>query len=169
MTAAVLRACAFALVLVSTTDAQERRASAVSRAERVPPAIALANVAPNSGGAFLVEAAGGAIGSLVGIGIVALASNCDVEDLRCLILSVGAGGIAGVVGATIGTSVAARQTGSRRSVPGAAVGAILGTGVGMGVHYLLNAGTSRNFDTPWVVVPIFVASQGVFAALGSRF
>src|SRR5215211_772183 len=66
----------------------------------------------NGSGAFLMEAAGGALGSAAGIGIVALASNCGIDDLACAIKTVGAGGLLGTIGATIGTTIAARQTGS---------------------------------------------------------
>jgi len=118
--------------------------------------------------AFAIEAFGGSFGSLVGIGVVGLVSDCDVEDLGCLILSVGAGGMMGAVGATIGTSLAARATNSPRSIPGAALGAVVGTGVGLGVHYLLNRATDRNFDDAAAVVPIFVLSQGIGSAIGSR-
>lgn len=117
--------------------------------------------------AFALEALGGTVGSLVGIGIVGLASNCGVEDLRCLLLTVGAGGAMGAVGATIGTTLVARRTNSRRSIPGAALGAVVGTGVGLGIHWLLNRASDRNLGDK-VVVPIFVLAQGVFAALGSR-
>jgi hypothetical protein len=117
--------------------------------------------------AFTVEALAGSVGSLVGIGIIGLASTCDVEDLRCILLTVGAGGALGAVGATIGTSLAARAMHSPRSVGGAALGAVVGTGVGLGVHWLLNNSSDRNLGDR-IVVPIFVLSQGVFATLGSR-
>src|SRR6266550_7865161 len=39
------------------------------------------------------------------------------------------------------------------------LGAVAGTGAGLGIHYLLNKGTDRNLgDGP--VIPIFVLSQG---------
>jgi hypothetical protein len=120
--------------------------------------------APNS---FLIEAVGGSVGSLVGIGLVGLVSHCDVEDLGCIITSVGAGGLVGAICATAGATIAARQTGSNRSVAGAAIGSIVGTGVGLGVHYLLNSGSDRNLGDA-IVIPIFVVSQGTLAALGSR-
>lgn len=117
--------------------------------------------------AFVLETLAGSVGSLVGIGIVGLASNCGVDDLRCILLTVGAGGALGAVGATIGTSLAARATRSPRSVGGAALGAVVGTGVGLGVHWILNKNSDRNLGDK-IVVPIFVLSQGVFATLGSR-
>jgi hypothetical protein len=121
---------------------------------------------PNSSGSLVVEALGGSVGSLLGVGAIALTS-CHGDDLGCSIIRVGAGGVAGAVGATIGTTLAARYTNSRRSVVGAALGAVVGTGVGLGVHYAFNRNSDRNLGDA-VVVPIFVLSQGTFAAIGSR-
>ncbi|MGH7693441.1 MAG: hypothetical protein ACRENH_00595 [Gemmatimonadaceae bacterium] len=64
-------------------------------------------------------------------------------------------------------SVVARATGSRHSIPGAFLGGIVGTGLGLGIHYVLNEGTDRNLGD-WIVIPIFTLSQGTIAALGSR-
>jgi hypothetical protein len=121
----------------------------------------------NDPGAFAIEAFGASAGSLIGIGAVALTQKCGVEDLGCVIIKVGAGGAVGAVGAVVGSQLAAAYTGSRRSVLGASLGAIIGTGVGLGVHWLLNSGSDRNLGDK-VVVPIFVFSQGIFSALGSR-
>jgi hypothetical protein len=118
-------------------------------------------------GAFVIEALGGSAGSLIGIGLVGVASRCGVEDLRCILLTVGAGGALGAIGATVGTSLAARYTESERSLGGAAAGAVVGTGVGLGVHYLLNRNSDRNLGDK-IVVPIFVLSQGILSAVGSR-
>jgi hypothetical protein len=118
-------------------------------------------------GAYFLEALGGTAGSLLGMGLIGLASHCGVDDLACLIETVGAAGAAGVLGSTIGVSLVARATGSRRSIPGAVIGAVVGTGFGLGVHYVLNKGSDRNLDDV-VVIPIFTLSQGTIAALGSR-
>jgi hypothetical protein len=101
------------------------------------------------------------------MGITAAVSDCDVEDLACILLTVGAGGALSAIGATVGTTLVARQTGSHRSVPGAFLGSVVGTGVGLGVHFLLNRESDRNLGDK-VVVPIFALSQGIFAAWGSR-
>ena len=121
----------------------------------------------DGGGAFVLEALGGSLGSLVGIGVVGLTSRCGVDDLACGITSVGVGGVLGVVGATVGTVVVARFLDSPRSAVGAVLGAVVGTGIGLGVHYILNNNSDRNLGDA-VVVPIFVLSQGVLAAAGSR-
>lgn len=123
--------------------------------------------AANSAGGFVLEGLGGAVGSLAGIGVVALAAHCGHEDLGCVILNVGAGGALGAVGATIGTTLVARHTKSARSVAGAALGALVGTGVGLGLHYAFNHSSDRNLGDA-VTVPLFVISQGAFSALGSR-
>lgn len=121
----------------------------------------------SSAGDFAFEAAAGALGSLAGIGLTALVSDCGMDDLGCIIKTVGTGGLLGAIGATAAASFMARQLDSPRSVTGAALGAVLGTGVGLGVHYVLNSGSDRNLGDA-LVVPIFVVSQGVFAAIGSR-
>lgn len=125
-----------------------------------------ASPTPNSSGSFVLETVGGSLGSLIGVGAVALTS-CVGDDLGCSIIRIGAGGIAGAIGATLGTTLAAHYTKSRRSVVGAALGSVVGTGVGLGVHYAFNRNSDRNLDNA-VVVPIFVISQGTFAAIGSR-
>jgi hypothetical protein len=146
-------ACAAFAIIASDANAQQRSGTAARQSD---PA------------AFLLESLGGSVGSLIGIGAVGLSSRCGVDDLGCLILKVGAGGVLGAIGATIGASLAARYTGSPRSAFGAALGAVAGTGVGLGIHYVLNNSSDRNFDDPGVVVPIFIISQGTFAAIGSR-
>lgn len=140
-------------------------AAATAGAQGPTPAPA----APRYGGgtAFAIEALAGTAGSLAGMAIVGLGSDCDGDDLGCIINTIGAGGIAGMVGATVAVTLAARHTGGPRSVAGAALGAVVGTGVGLGVHYLVNRGTDRNLGEA-VVIPIFAVSQGVVAAAGSR-
>lgn len=144
-----------------------RRLLDVHQEARLASRAATSAVQSNGGGALFVEALGGSLGSLAGIGIVALAAGCGHEDLGCVILTVGAGGAVGALGATLGTELAARYTGSKHSVLGAALGAVVGTAVGLGVHALLNQNSDRNLGDP-VVVPIFVIAQGTFAAIGSR-
>jgi hypothetical protein len=114
-----------------------------------------------------LEVLGGTLGSAAGIGAVLLMSDCGVDDLACEIISVGIAGAAGVLGATIGTTLVARRTGAQHSVAGAALGAILGTAVGLGVHYLDNSNSDRNLGDA-IVVPIFAISQGLFAAIVGR-
>jgi hypothetical protein len=167
-----LLAVALTMVPYFNVDAQ----SAVRRQEAGPPAtatraiatVAAPSHAPNTNGAFVIEAVGGSLGSLAGMGLlIGLTKTCDGEDLGCIIKKVGAGGAMGVVGSTVGTTLAAKHTGSDRSVLGAALGGVVGTGAGLGIHWLLNRGTDRNLGD-WVVFPIFTLSQGTFAAAGSR-
>ena len=96
-----------------------------------------------------------------------LASNCGIDDLACAIKTIGAGGLLGVVGATVGTSIAARHTGSPRSLLGGALGAAVGTAAGVGIHYVLTEGGGSNLGE-FAVVPIVIASQALAAAIGSR-
>lgn len=164
-------AAVVAMFVVSSAVVAQSPAG-VTRARETSPVRPLqsnegAEFEANGPGSLAVEALAGSLGSAIGMGIVALTADCGFDDLGCEILSIGAGGIAGIVGATIGTTIAARQTGSSRSVLGAALGATVGTGVGLGIHYIFNRGTNRNLGMP-VVVPIFVISQGTVAALGSR-
>ncbi len=138
---------------------------ATSEAQFAPPSAS--GIVPDSPGALLLESAGGSAGSFVAMGAVLLLSTCDIDDLGCEILTVGASGLAGIAGATIGTMLTARYTGAQRSVAGAALGAAVGTGVGLGVHYLLNNNSDRNLGDA-VTIPIFAISQGTLAAIGSR-
>ena len=130
-------------------------------------AAAAPGIVSDSPSALVLEVVGASAGSFIGIGAVRLLKACGVDDMRCDFVMFGAEMVAGVAGATAGTMLTARYTGSRRSVGGATLGAALGTGVGLGVHYLLNNNSDRNLDDA-VVIPIFAISQGVFAALGSR-
>jgi hypothetical protein len=161
------------LAALATQAAQAQRLDRdrLSAAHWPPDAPAHGSIAQTpareDGGPFILEALGGSLGSLVGIGLVGLTSRCGVEDLACGITSVGLGGVLGVVGATVGTLVVARYQESPRSAAGAVLGALVGTGVGLGVHYVLNNNSDRNLGDA-VVVPIFVLSQGVLAAAGSR-
>lgn len=124
-------------------------------------------VAPDSRSALLLEALAGTSGAAIGIATVALLSRCGIDDLGCDILTAGAAGVAGVAGATVGTMLAARYIGSRRSAGGAALGALVGTAVGLGIHYAVNRNSDRNIGDPGVYV-IFALTQGISAALGSR-
>lgn len=141
----------------STSDSSNRAELATSRGRQ----------SKRDPGAYFLEALGGTAGSFIGMGLVGFVSNCGVDDLVCLLKTVGAGGVAGVVGATVGVSLVARATGSRRSIPGAVLGAVVGTGLGVLIHIGLDRGTERNLDDV-IVIPIFTVSQGTIAALGSR-
>ena len=157
------------ITLAATHTLTAQTAAGVTRREMPSPVagISTLSVRPNGGNAFLLEALSGSVGSLVGIGAVLLAVDCGFDDLGCEILTAGAAGALGVVGATVATSLAARSTGSRRSAGGALLGAVVGTGVGLGVHWLVNQNSDRNIGDA-VVLPIFVISQGTVAALASR-
>jgi hypothetical protein len=168
------RRCRFAVVVlafISTSQVvlaqRPIRVGVGLRGAKVQPFALATTGESNDSGDFLLEAFAGSLGSLIGISSIGLLVDCGIDDLGCVIMKIGAGGALGAVGATIGTTIAARHNDSRRSVAGAALGAVVGSGVGLGVHYILNEGTDRNLGDAWVV-PIFVISQGTIAAIGSR-
>jgi hypothetical protein len=159
--------------VAASTNAQPVRSPVIDVPGRLEsswpvPAAFAARSQQGTRSSLLLEALGGSVGSAVGISLILLVSECGVDDLACEFLTVGAAGAAGVLGATLGTALVARQAGARHSTPGAVVGAVLGTGIGLGVHYLLNRNSDRNLGD-MVVVPIFAISQGVFAAIGGRW
>ena len=121
----------------------------------------------SSGEAFFIEAAGGVLGSGLGAGIVLLSTSCGGDDLGCGILKIGSAGLVGAIGATVGTTLAARHTGSRRSVVGAALGAVVGTGAGLAIQYFVTRGRASTLGDR-IAAPIIIVSQGVVSAVGSR-
>jgi uncharacterized membrane protein YfcA len=128
--------------------------------------------APRSGGsAFAVEAVGGVVGSLVGVGAGLLIANavnaCESEDLVCDIRRVTTTGVASIAGATLGTVVAGRTADTQPSTLGAFLGALAGTAAGVGMVHLLTEETkiARNNAT---LVVAYSVTQGIVAAVGSR-
>lgn len=121
----------------------------------------------SSGEAFFIEAAGGVLGSGVGAGIVLLSTSCGGDDLGCGILKIGSAGLVGAIGATVGTTLAARHTGSRRSAVGAALGAVVGTGAGLTIQYFVTRGRASTLGDR-TAAPIIIVSQGIVSAIGSR-
>ena len=123
--------------------------------------------ATSSAESFFVEAAGGVLGSGLGAGIVLLSTSCGGDDLGCGILKIGSAGLVGAIGATLGTTLAARHTGSRRSVVGAALGAVVGTGAGLTIQYFVTRGRASTLGDR-TAAPIIIVSQGIVSAIGSR-
>ena len=109
----------FLLAALATHEAQAQRFDhdrlSVARSAADAPANGLVAQAParEDGGPFILEALGGSLGSLVGIGVVGLTSRCGVDDLACGITSVGVGGVLGVVGRD-------GRDARRRAIPGVA-------------------------------------------------
>ena len=159
------RILAFTLTLLAAAPLQGQR-GAHSGVSSVPSASSAAAV-PSASGSMALEMLAGAAGSLAGMAIVGLNADCGADDLACVISAVGAGGALGAAGATAAVVLTARATGAPRSVLGAALGSIAGTGVGLGVHWLVNRNSDRNLGDR-IVLPIFALSQGIGAALGSR-
>lgn len=128
--------------LTSRTEAVARRATFIlalclpvaARAQELPSGT------PGVAESYLTEAAGGALGSLVGLGIgIALArpDACDSEDLACILDGVAVGLVGSTVGAGVGAWTAGRWRDTQPSGWGAAVGAVAGAAGGLGVIKLI--------------------------------
>ena len=137
----------------------------------VPPANAHAQRATPSGAtAFAIEAAGGTVGSIVGVTLgiaIARIDDCDNEDLACLLSGLSIGGVGGVVGATLGTVLVGRQFNTRPSTAGAIVGSLAGAAAGIGVVHLLTEEANMRLERVGSLL-VFSVTQGVVTALGSR-
>lgn len=115
--------------------------------------------------AFAVEATGGTLGSLAGIGFVAATNICDTEEIGCVI---GAVSLSTAVGAALGTYTAGRAFGTRPSTAGAVVGAAAGALAGAGVLHLATEElgiVGKNGAGAWLSYSV---TQGAVTALGSR-
>ena len=121
--------------------------------------------------AFAVEALGGTLGSLAGVGagllITRAVNECESEDLVCDLRRVATTGVASVAGATAGTYVAGRAADTEPSLLGAFLGALAGTAAGVGVVHLLTEETNVARNNATLVVAYSV-TQGIVAGLGSR-
>src|SRR5215211_7434443 len=120
--------------------------------------------------AFVMEAAGGTVGSLAGVTLglaVARIDNCDSEDLACILSGLSVGGLGGVVGATLGTVVAGRRFDTRPSTAGAIVGSLVGVAAGLGVVHLITEEASTRLGRVGGVL-VFSTTQGLLTGLGSR-
>ena len=109
----------------------------------------------------------GTLGSAAGMTGVFVLVDCGVEDLACGIRRAALAGVAGVATSTAAVVATARATRTAYSTPGAFAGALIGTGVGLGLHALINRNSDRNIGD-YITLPIFALSQGTLAALGSR-
>lgn len=153
------------LAVPATADAQRRPE---------PPSYSLASqLAQPSGSrtpvqAFAIEAAGGIAGSLLGFGIVYLGEeDCSVEDLGCHLENAFLGIVLGTIGSATGAYVAGRTFDTRPSGAGATLGAVAGAAAGIGTWHLFTEELDLVNRTE-AAVAVYVITQGVFAALGSR-
>ena len=120
--------------------------------------------------AFVIETAGGTVGSLAGVTLglaVARIDNCDSEDLACILSGLSLGGLGGVVGATLGTVVVGRRFDTRPSTAGAIAGSLVGVAAGLGVVHLITEEASTRLGRVGGVL-VFSTTQGLLTALGSR-
>lgn len=166
------RACvvpALALLLSALPAAVEaqRAAPAMRYAVVVPEPSARAQQA-SSGRAFLIEAAGGSIGSLLGFGVIYLvADDCDVEDTACLLESAFTAVAVGTVGSAVGSVLLGRAADTDPSLAGASLGALAGAAAGIGMWHLLTEELNV-VQKSEVGVLVYAVTQGVVTALGSR-
>jgi hypothetical protein len=118
--------------------------------------------------AFLIEAAGGTAGSLLGFGAVyLLADDCNVEDLSCNLENAFSAIAAGTVGSAIGAYVLGRAADTQPSGIGVTIGSIAGAAAGIGLWHLFTEELNVINDTGPAMVS-YALAQGVVTALGSR-
>ena len=121
--------------------------------------------------AFAAEALGGTVGSAVGLAVglaVARPDDCpSSDDIPCTLRRLGAVGVAGVAGATVGTVVAGRMAGSSPSVVGAFLGAAAGAVAGVALEHFVTEEMNRSIGNVGTLV-LFSVTQGILAAAGSR-
>jgi hypothetical protein len=127
---------------------------------------------PRSGASALaVEALGGTVGSLAGVGagllLTRAVNECESEDLVCNLRRAATTGVASVVGATVGTYVAGRAADTEPSIVGSLLGAVAGAAAGVGVVHLLTEETNVARNNATLVVA-FSVTQGIVTAIGSR-
>ncbi len=136
----------------------------------VTPAVTGAQTSPASSRAFVVEAAGGILGSAAGAVaglVISKVEDCGVDDLACTIKGLGVAGVGSVIGATAGTVIAGRSINSRPSVPGALIGSLLGAVAGVAVVHGLTEEVNLHLDKP-MTIAVYAISQGLVSAIGSR-
>jgi hypothetical protein len=122
----------------------------------------------SGGGSFLIEAAGGIVGSLAGFGLVySTVDECDSEDLVCNFGHAGAAVGVATAGATGGVYLAGRLGGTNPSMVGAALGALAGAAAGLGMAHVVTEELNLvNSDAGAIIT--YGITQGIVAALGSR-
>lgn len=148
----ILVALLVGLVVVAPTNAHAQRAT------------------PSGVSAFAIEAAGGTVGSIVGVTLgiaIARIDDCDSDDLACLLSGLSVGGVGGVVGATLGTVLVGRRFNTRPSTAGAIVGSLVGAAAGIGVVHLLTEEANMRLERVGSLL-VFSVTQGLVTALGSR-
>jgi len=118
---------------------------------------------------FSIEAAGGTLGSALGVGIgllIADPGDCDGEDLQCILEGLGVTGLVAAATAPLGTVLAGRAYDTEPSMLGAVLGSVAGVAVGLGVIKLFDeAGVPLEGLGAGVA---FTLSHGIVTALGSR-
>ena len=119
--------------------------------------------------AFGIEAAGGVLGSALGLAVViAAVRDCDSDDtVRCALLPAAGALVAGTALSATGAIVIGRANDTAPSAPGAILGAIAGAFAGIGVDHLLREELNAHHNRVATVLTIAL-TQGIATALGSR-
>lgn len=122
------------------------------------------------GAALGIEAAGGFLGSLAGLGLGVLVfdpDDCNNEDLECLLKDAAGVMLVGAAGSAGGAYAVGRWQDTRPSLLGAVVGSLGGLAAGLGLDHLLAEDVDLIRDEG-VRLVIYSATQGLVTALGSR-
>ena len=118
---------------------------------------------------FAVEAAGGVVGSLAGVGLAVAAGaarRCGVDDLGCVIRDVALIGAVSTAGSAAGAYGVWRWRRTEPSGLGATLGAVVGVAAGVGAMQLVEEAGIRPNNVVRTV--IYSTAQGLVTALGSR-
>lgn len=124
----------------------------------------------SSGESYLIEAAGGAVGSLAGLGLgiaIGGVGECGVENLECMLRGAAVMLVGSAAGAGIGAWGAGRWGETDPSGWGAAVGGVVGVAAALGVNKILEESRPRGGEGVGAIAA-FVVTQGLVTALFTR-
>lgn len=143
---------------------------APAQAQAPTRAQAPAGTPPGTGESFLIEAAGGAVGSLAGLWLgVGLGGvgECGVENLECMLKGAAVALVGSAAGAGIGAWGAGRWRETEPSGWGAAVGGVAGLAAALGVVRILEESSPRGGEGVGAIVAHGV-THGLVTALFTR-
>lgn len=126
---------------------------------------------PDPVDSYLIEFAGGTVGSLAGLGLglaLARTDECNSEDLGCLLNGVAVGLVTSAVGAAAGAYAAGRWQDTEPSGWGAAIGAVAGAAAGVGVIKLIEETSSGGGVEGFAAVVVYGVAHGLVTAAFSR-
>lgn len=126
---------------------------------------------PDPVDSYLIEFAGGTVGSLAGLGLgIALArpDECSNEDLGCILNGLAVGLVTSTVGAGAGAYAAGRWQDTEPSGWGAALGAVAGAAAGIGVLKLIEESNSGRGAEGFSAAIVYGVTHGLVTAAFSR-